>query len=143
MLRSLLSGLVLSLTLVLSSCSKDDEPVPAPVYLLDQRWILTEIKGKEAPKNPSADLLMLAAGNQYRCISYCNQLFGTYELQAGTPTLHFPTGGSTYALCNEIDAENAYNIALSQTERYVITNRTLRLYGAESAQPLLTFRAED
>lgn len=134
---------MLSLSLVFSSCSKDDEPVPAPVYLLDQRWILTEINGKASPKNASADLLMLASSNTYNCRSYCNQLMGTYELEAGTPTLRFPKGGSTYALCNEIDAENAYQAGLQQTVRYLITNRTLRLYGAESAQPLLVFRAED
>jgi heat shock protein HslJ len=143
MFRSILSCLVLSLSLVFSSCSKDDEPVPAPVYLLDQRWILTEINSKQVPKSGPADLLMLAASNTYNSRSYCNQLFGTYELQAGTPTLRFPTGGSTYALCAEIDAERAYSAALSQTVRYVISNRTLRLYGSESAQPLLVFRAED
>ncbi|WP_167855424.1 META domain-containing protein [Hymenobacter fodinae] len=143
MFRSVLSGLVLSLSLVFSSCSKDDEPVPAPVYLLDQRWILTEVNGQATPKNASADLIMLAAGNTYNAHSYCNQLMGTYELAAGTPTLRFPTGGSTFALCNEIETEQAYNAALHKTVRYSISNRTLRLYGAESEQPILVFRAED
>ncbi|QJX46333.1 META domain-containing protein [Hymenobacter taeanensis] len=143
MFRSVLSCLALSLSLVLSSCTKGDEPVPAPVYLLDQRWVLTEIKGKETPKNATADLLLQAASNAYICHSYCNQLMGTYELAAGTPALHFPTGGSTFALCNEIEAETAYSAALHQTARYVISNRTLRLYGAESGQPLLVFRAAD
>ncbi|TGD81558.1 META domain-containing protein [Hymenobacter wooponensis] len=143
MVRSVLSCLVLSLSLVFSSCSKDDEPVPAPVYLLDQRWILTETNGKEVPKNATADLLMLAESNKYSAHSYCNQLGGTYELAAGTPALRFPINGSTYVFCKDMATEDAYVAGLSQTVRYTISNRTLRLYGAESEQPLLVFRAED
>ncbi|UOQ78696.1 hypothetical protein MUN84_09260 [Hymenobacter sp. 5516J-16] len=46
---------------LLTGCAKDTEPMPAPVYLLDQRWVLTGIEG-HAPSQQSGssatDLLL-------------------------------------------------------------------------------------
>ena len=143
MLRSLLSFLALILTLSFSSCTKDDEPMPAPVYLLDQRWVLTEMNGKPAPASGTTDLTLPASGSNYNGRSYCNGYFGQYELTAGSPVLRFPTQGSTYATCALQDEETKYLALLRQTSRYVISNRQLHLYGAESGVPLLVFKVAE
>jgi heat shock protein HslJ len=143
MLRSLLSFLALILTLSFSSCTKDDEPMPAPVYLLDQRWVLTELNGKQAPTSSTTDLKLPSSGSNYNGRSYCNGYGGQYELTAGSAMLRFPTQGSTYASCALLDEETQYLALLRQTTRYAISNRTLRLYGAESEAPLLVFKVAE
>lgn len=143
MLRSVLSFLALVLSLSLSSCTKDDEPMPAPVYLLDQRWLLTEMNGSPAPTSASTYLTLPSSGSDYSGRAYCNQYLGQYELIAGSPMLRFTTQGSTYATCGLQEQETQYLHLLRQTTRYVISNRTLRLYGAENAVPLLVFKVED
>lgn len=143
MLRSVLPFLALVLSLSFSSCTKDDAPVPAPVYLLDQRWLLTEMNGRPAPASAITNLKLPSSSSNYEGRAYCNQYFGQYELIAGSPMLRFTSQGSTYATCNLQEEELQYLELLRQTTRYVISNHTLRLYGAQDAVPLLVFKVAE
>jgi len=136
----LLPGLIF-----LGSCAKEDEPVPVPVYLLDQRWVLTELEGQPPVTQPSStvpDLLLNSVGSTNNGRAFCNQYGGTYTLAPGSPQLHFSTQASTYATCAGQEAENRYLTLLPMVARYVISNRRLSLYDAQHAEPLLVFKAE-
>jgi heat shock protein HslJ len=143
MLRSVLPFLALLLTLSFSSCTKDDAPMPAPVYLLDQHWQLTEMQGQPAPKSATTNLTLPSSSSNYSGRAYCNGYGGQYELTAGSPMLRFPTQGSSYASCALLEEEIQYLALLRQTTRYAISNHTLRLYGPESEAPLLVFKVAE
>ncbi|RSK46238.1 META domain-containing protein [Hymenobacter perfusus] len=144
-MSTLRSFLLLPALLLLGSCAKDDEPVPAPVYLLDQRWVLTELEGQPPVAQPSStvpDLLLNSVGSTNNGRAFCNQYGGKYTLRAGSPQLSFSTQASTYATCAGQDAENRYLTLLPMVARYVISHRRLSLYDAQHAEPLLVFKAE-
>lgn len=145
MMFSLRPPLFLAALALLSSCAKDDEPMPAPVYLLDQRWVLTELEGQVPVVQPSSsvpDLVLNSVGSTNKGQAFCNQYFGKYTLASGSPQLSFSIQGSTYATCAGQDAETRYLRLLPTVARYVISNRRLSLYDAQHAEPLLVFKAE-
>lgn len=118
--------------------------MPAPVYLLDQRWELTELAGQPAtpePGHPAPDLTLHSVGNASTGQAFCNQYAGQYELIPGSPQLHFTRPGATLASCASQPLETRYFRLLPQVARYVISNHQLSLYDAEHAQPLLVFKA--
>jgi heat shock protein HslJ len=138
--------LLLATVALLTSCAKDNEPVPAPVYLLDQRWELTELQGQAPPAQPGStvpDLVLNSVGSTNSGRAFCNQYGGKYTLTAGSPQLSFATQGSTYATCADQDAETRYLRLLPTVARYVISNRHLSLYDAQHAEPLLVFKAAE
>lgn len=131
---------------LLASCSKGSEPMPAPVYLLDQRWELTELAGQPAtpePGAPAPDLTLHSVGNASTGRVFCNQYMGQYELIGGSPQLHFTVPGATQASCPSQDLETRYFQLLPQVARYVISNHQLALYDDVHAQPLLVFKAAE
>ncbi|AHJ99372.1 META domain-containing protein [Hymenobacter swuensis] len=137
--------LFLPTLLFLGSCAKDDEPVPAPVYLLDQRWVLTELEGQSPTSQSSSaipDLVLNSVGSTNNGRAFCNQYGGKYTLAPGSPQLGFSIQASTYATCAGQDAETRYLTLLPTVARYVISNRHLSLYDAQHAEPLLVFKAE-
>lgn len=134
--------LLLAALLGLGACAKDDAPVPAPVYLLDQRWVLTQVQGQPVPAGtPETTLLLDAVGNAAGGRAACNTYGSLYSLSAGTPQLRFGPPGSTRATCAQQAQESTYLTLLPRTARYTISNGTLRLYDDTHAQPLLEFRA--
>lgn len=138
--------LFLSALLSLGSCAKDDEPVPAPIYLLDQRWVLTEQEGQPPVSQPNStipDLMLNSVGSTNSGRAFCNQYGGQYTLLPGSPQLSFSIQASTYATCAGQDAETRYLTLLPTVARYVISNRHLSLYDAQHAQPLLVFKASE
>lgn len=140
MLRSVFSGFLLLSALLLGGCTKDDAPVPAPVYLLDQRWVLTELNGQTPPGPTETTLLLPSAATRASGQAACNQYGGTYTLAAGSPQLHFGPQAATKATCPSQLAEYHYLSLLPQVERYLISGQTLQLFDATHAQPLLVFR---
>ncbi|UYZ62698.1 META domain-containing protein [Hymenobacter weizhouensis] len=141
-LSPLRSTLLLAALLGLGSCAKDDAPVPAPVYLLDQRWVLTQVQGQPVPAGtPETTLLLESVGNVNGGRAACNTYGGLYTLAAGTPQLRFTAQSSTRATCPEQAQETIYLQLLPNTARYAISNGTLRLYNDTHATPLLEFRA--
>ncbi|MDU0369634.1 META domain-containing protein [Hymenobacter endophyticus] len=133
---------LLSTTLLLGSCTKEDEPMPAPVYLLDQRWILRELNGQTAPSSAS-ELLLNSVDGSNRGKSFCNQYGGNYTLPGGSPELRFSEQFSTYATCAQQDQETLYLSLLPRVARYTIRERQLFLYNDTSAEPLLVFVAAE
>lgn len=133
---------LLSATLLLGSCAKDDEPMPAPVYLLDQRWVLSELEGQQAP-SATADLVLSSVNGSNRGKSFCNQYGGNYTLPGSTPELRFSEQFSTYATCPEQTQETRYLTLLPRVARYIIRDRQLFLYNDTSAEPLLVFMAAE
>ena len=143
---SLRTLFLLGTATLLGSCTKGNEPVPAPVYLLDQRWVLTELQGQAPVAQPGSaipDLLLNSVGNTNSGRAFCNQYGGKYTLAPGSPQLNFATQGSTYATCADQDAETRYLRLLPTVARYVISNRHLSLYDAQHAEPLLVFKAAE
>ncbi|WP_162303479.1 META domain-containing protein [Hymenobacter sediminis] len=131
-------------TALLTSCAKDTEPVPAPLYLLDQRWVLAEIEGKAAGEqtgSTSTDLILSSVGSSNSGRAFCNQYGGQYQLAAASAGLRFSNQHATYATCSNQDLETRYLQLLPQVTRYSISNRQLALYDTEHAQPLLVFKA--
>ncbi|WP_045689985.1 META domain-containing protein [Hymenobacter sp. AT01-02] len=143
MLRPTLSCFLLVSTLLLGSCTKDDSPVPAPLYLLDQRWILTDVNGQATSTASETDLLLPSSTARNSGRAACNQYGGAYELTAGSPQLRFSNQASTKATCPELAQETTYLALLPQVARYTISGRTLQLYDATHGQPVLTFRAAE
>ncbi|MCA8832017.1 META domain-containing protein [Hymenobacter pini] len=132
--------------LVLAGCAKDDEPVPAPVYLLDQRWMLTEIDGEKltAPAgSPTTYLTLSSVGGTNQGQSFCNQYGGQYTLASGTAQLTFGPQFSTFATCPSQHQETRYLTLLPSIARYTIENRQLALYDATHPEPRLVFRAAE
>ena len=130
---------------LLSSCSKGSEPVPAPVYLFDQQWLLTQLEGQAiaaAPGTPATDLTLSSVDNTSNGHAACNQYGGTFVLTAGAARLTFSGQASTRATCPDQSLETRYLTLLPQVQRYVISRRQLQLFGSESAQPLLVFEAK-
>lgn len=127
-----------------SSCSKGSEPMPAPVYLLDQQWNLTEVAGEAAvtsPSQPAPTLTLHSVGSTNAGQAYCNPYGGRYTLAAGSPELHFTIQASGRANCPSGLQETQYLTLLPRVARYVISNRHLALYDDEHATPLLVFEA--
>lgn len=138
--------LLLAALALLGGCTKDDEPVPAPVYLLDQRWQLTELEGQAvAPQTGGTrpDLLLSSVGGTNSGRAFCNQYGGSYMLTPGSPQLRFSDQSSTRATCAGQDAETRYLTLLPGVARYVIRNRRLSLYDTQHAEPLLVFEATE
>ncbi|UPL48675.1 META domain-containing protein [Hymenobacter sublimis] len=131
---------------LLTGCAKDTEPMPAPVYLLDQRWVLTGIEG-HAPSQQSGssatDLFLSSVDSRNSGQAPCNRYGGKYQLTAGTAQLTFGDQFSTYAACADQNQEARYFQLLPQVRRYVISNGELSLYDAEHAQPLLVYKAAE
>ena len=133
---------LLAALLSLGSCAKDDAPMPAPVYLLNQRWVLTQVQGQPVPAGtPETTLLLEAVGNAAGGRAACNTYSSLYTLAAGTPQLRFALPGSTRTTCPSQALESTYLALLPRTARYTISNGTLRLHDDTDAQPLLEFRA--
>jgi heat shock protein HslJ len=145
-MASLRTLFLLATVALLGSCSKGDEPVPAPVYLLDQRWVLTGLEGQTPVAQPSStvpDLVLNSVSSSNSGRAFCNQYGGKYTLVPGSPQLSFTEQASTRATCTDQDAENRYLTLLPTVARYVISNRHLSLYDAEHAEPLLVFKAAE
>ncbi|WP_177189641.1 META domain-containing protein [Hymenobacter actinosclerus] len=133
----------MSASLLLGSCSKDQEPMPAPLYLLDQPWQLTELAGKPAPAgNGAASLTLSSVDNLSAGQAWCNQYGGRFMLVAGTSYLTFSDQASTRATCSEQLQETRYLDLLPQVRRYTISHRHLQLYDSEHSQPLLVFEVK-
>ncbi|WP_460622906.1 META domain-containing protein [Hymenobacter tenuis] len=129
---------------LLTSCAKDSEPMPAPVYLLDQRWELVELEGQAISAQPGStatDLVLSAVGSTNSGRAACNTYGGQYTLAPGSPQLRFGTQASTYATCAAQSQETRYLELLPQVTRYTISNHQLSLYDAAHAQPLLVYKA--
>jgi heat shock protein HslJ len=134
------------LAALLSSCAKDHEPVPAPVYLLDQRWILTELAGAPVPAangRSGTDLLLNSVTGTDGGRAFCNQYGGKYTLAGNTAALTFGPQFSTYATCAMQPQETRYLELLPGITRYTIRNRQLALYDATHPEPRLVFKAAD
>lgn len=141
----LLPLLYLAVPALLTGCAKDTEPVPAPVYLLDQRWVLTELEGQAPPTagGTTTNLVLNSVGSTMSGRAFCNGYGGKYLLTAGSAQLTFAAPFSTYATCPEQTQETRYFQLLPQVTRYVINNRRLALYDAEHPAPLLVFKAAE
>lgn len=145
-MRRLLPLLLFTGTALLTGCAKDMEPVPAPVYLLDQRWVLVEIEGQapsQQPGSSATDLLLNAVGSNNTGQAACNRYGGSYLLNSGTSQLSFSTQFATYATCANQNLETHYFQLLPQVTRYAISNRRLALYDADHPQPILVFKAAE
>ncbi|MFD2785077.1 META domain-containing protein [Hymenobacter rubripertinctus] len=128
-----------------SSCSKGSEPVPAPVYLFDQQWLLTQLDGQAVTVTPGTsapNLTLSSVDNTSSGHVTCNQYGGTFVLRAGASQLTFSGQASTRATCPDQPLETRYLTLLPQVTRYVISHRELRLFGVETGQPLLVFAAK-
>ncbi|MBT9393255.1 META domain-containing protein [Hymenobacter sp. NST-14] len=137
--------ILLTASALLSSCSKGSEPMPAPVYLFDQQWQLTQLQGQgvaAAPGTAATSLTLSSVANTNNGQAACNTYGGTFVLTAGTGRLRFSGQLSTRATCPDQDLETRYLTLLPQVERYVISRRQLQLFSRESAQPLLVFEAK-
>ncbi|MBX0291417.1 META domain-containing protein [Hymenobacter sp. HSC-4F20] len=145
MIRRFLPLLCLAAPPLLTSCDKNTEPVPAPVYLLDQRWVLTEIEGQvpSTTRGATTDLVLNSVGSTNAGRAFCNNYGGKYLLTAGSAQLTFSAQYSTYATCAEQDQETHYFQLLPQVTRYTISNRRLALYDGEHTTPLLAFTAAE
>ncbi|RSK37234.1 META domain-containing protein [Hymenobacter metallilatus] len=131
---------------LLGGCTKHDEPVPAPVYLLDQRWILTELEGQKPQLqagSTATDLTLSSVEGSSRGRAFCNQYGGRYTLASGTAALTFSAQGSTYATCGNQQQETRYLQLLPGITRYTIRNRQLYLYDATHPEPQLVFEAAE
>ncbi|RSK51016.1 META domain-containing protein [Hymenobacter rigui] len=131
---------------LLGGCTKGNEPVPAPVYLLDQRWVLTELEGQQLqlPAGSTAtDLTLSSVEGTSRGRAFCNQYGGKYTLAGSTAQLTFSAQGSTYATCGSQSQETRYLQLLPGITRYTIENRQLALYDATHAEPRLVFNAAE
>lgn len=133
-------------TLLLTGCAKDQEPIPAPVYLLDQRWVLTEVDSEElaaSAGSPPTDLVLSSVGGTNQGQSFCNRYGGKYMLTSGTAQLSFGPQFSTFATCPNQKQETRYLTLLPSIARYTIENRQLALYDATHPAPRLVFQAAD
>lgn len=145
-MRRLLPFILFTSMTLLTGCAKDTEPVPAPVYLLDQRWVLIEIEGQapsQQPGNPATDLLLSSVGSNSSGQASCNRYGGSYLLASGTAQLRFSAQSATYATCSDQPQETRYFQLLPQVTRYAISNRRLALYDADHSQPVLVFKAAE
>ncbi|WP_426493365.1 META domain-containing protein [Hymenobacter sp. 102] len=134
------------LAALLSSCAKDNEPMPAPVYLLDQRWKLMELVGQPvsvADANSGTDLLLNSVTGTNGGRAFCNQYGGSYTLTGNSAELTFSPQFSTYATCAMQSQETKYLELLPSVTRYTIRNRQLALYDATHPEPRLVFNAAD
>ncbi|WP_019946359.1 META domain-containing protein [Hymenobacter aerophilus] len=138
--------LLLPAALLLGSCSKGQEPMPAPLYLLDQTWQLSEQQGQPVEKAPAPDgaatLTLSSLGNvgtgQAGCASYRN----TFLLVAGTDNLLFAPSARAPQACPRHEHETRYLSLLPQVRHYTISHRQLQLFDSEHEQPLLVFEAK-
>ena len=135
-------AILLIITGLLSSCSKGSEPMPAPVYLLDQQWVLTEMDGQAASitaGSASTYLSLSSVANTSTGQTSCNQYEGGFSLDNGSNQLTFSVQASTRASCAGQVQDSRYLALLPQIRRYAISNHQLRLYDATHAQPRLVF----
>lgn len=136
-----LLSLLLPASLLLSGCSKDQEPMPAPLYLLDQSWRLTELEGAPAG-NAITSLTLSSVDNLSAGQAWCNQYGGRFMLVPGTSYLTFSDQASTRTSCPGQPQESRYLTLLPQVRRYTISHRRLQLFDSEHEQPLLVFEVE-
>ncbi|WP_190242597.1 META domain-containing protein [Hymenobacter lapidiphilus] len=140
-----LLALLLPASLLLGSCSKDHEPMPAPLYLLDQSWQLIESEGKPVPVpvgGVATSLTLSSVDNLSAGRAWCNQYGGQFMLVPGTSYLTFSGQASTRATCAEQKQETRYLDLLPQVRRYTISHRQLQLFDSERPQPLLVFEGK-
>lgn len=145
-MRRFLPLVFLASTALLSGCAKDTEPVPAPLYLLDQRWVLAEMEGQAPAGQPGGagtDLVLSSVGSTNNGRAFCNHYGGQYQLAVGSGGLRFSAQHATLITCPDQALENRYLQLLPQVTRYTISNRQLALYDTEHAQPLLVFKAAE
>ncbi|NVO83498.1 META domain-containing protein [Hymenobacter terrestris] len=140
-----LLALMLPTSLLLGSCSKDNEPMPAPLYLLDQSWQLIEAEGIPVVTTAggvATSLTLSSVDNFSAGQAWCNQYGGTFMLVPGTSYLTFSGQASTRATCAEQQQETRYLNLLPEVRRYTITQRQLQLFDSERPQPLLVFEVK-
>ena len=138
-------ALLLPASLLLGSCAKDNEPMPAPLYLLDQSWQLIEAEGKPVAVTAggAATILTLSSvDNLSAGQAWCNQYGGKFMLVPGTSYLTFSGQASTRATCAEQPQETRYLNLLPQVRRYTISHRQLQLFDSERPEPLLVFEVK-
>ncbi|MBT2558894.1 META domain-containing protein [Hymenobacter sp. ISL-91] len=140
-----LLALLLPASLLLGSCTKDNEPMPAPLYLLDQSWQLIEAEGKPTvvmASGAATSLTLSSVDNLSAGQAWCNQYGGKFMLVPGTSYLTFSGQASTRATCAEQPQETRYLDLLPQVRRYTISNRQLQLFDSERPEPLLVFEVK-
>ncbi|WP_139255110.1 META domain-containing protein [Hymenobacter psychrophilus] len=140
-----LLSLLVPASLLLGGCSKGQEPMPAPLYLLDQSWRLTELEGTPAPAPAGAaitSLTLSSVDNLSSGQAWCNQYGGRFTLVPGTSYLTFSDQASTRMTCPEQPQESRYLTLLPQVRRYTISHRQLQLFDSEHEQPLLVFEVK-
>ena len=97
--------------------------------LTETHWRLIELNGKEVslPKEQRATLVLTEDGHRIQGSGGCNQLSGVYELEGNT--LRFRNVASTMMSCPDpiMMEEQQFVTALSATETYRISGKTLEL----------------
>lgn len=140
------SLLWLGITVVLSgsSCTEDADVDAA---LLNKRWMLAEVRGWDIRVSSfsydyQSYIQFVAASNKLQGLSVCDEIGGQFFLNAGSKTLTITQLAVTPGTCSSPVFGGRYLAALPQTARYEVNNTELRLYDAQGAKPILTFKAD-
>ncbi len=129
---------------MLGGCTKDSDVDAA---LLSKRWMLEQVENTSIMVSSHSEdyksYLLLAAGNQTRGLAGCDELGGQFSLVTSTRRLTFSGLTSKSGNCGGPIMAARYLQLLPLTTRYEVEGTRLRLYDAQGANPMLTFRSSN
>lgn len=135
--------LVVTLLLLLSCKTKQNQQSTTESPLKGTKWILVEMMGK--PISPSQDrknIYVYLDANESRINGYsgCNGFGGSYELQEGN-RITFSKMMGTMMACADMETETQFLKLMQTVDNYTLNGNNLQLNKARMA-PLLKFEAE-
>ena len=113
---------------VLAGCKGKDDSL---IRLRGHEWQLKSMveNGKVIDNPQELPTLIFTDSSAVYGSAGCNRFFGTYTVEDGG-IMKFKTGGATMMYCPDMSFEDQYLKALNKVNNYVVTDKELKMKGA-------------